>query len=84
MKEGVCKKCGNVFLLEKHHILPKAEFGENPYIIEICANCHRDYHYKLGKENLRNPDKNFHFQFYRIWLLGLISITFLCLFLVFC
>jgi len=69
-KKKVCAKCGILFWVDKHHILPKAIFKGEGEIVLLCPNCHRDYHEKLGRKNLKNPDTDFHYAFYRKWLAG--------------
>jgi hypothetical protein len=62
-KKENCAKCGIYFWTDKHHILPRAIFGKKGKTVPLCPNCHRDYHEQLGRENLKNPDKNFHYAF---------------------
>lgn len=75
MKQDNCRKCGKLFWVEKHHILPKSIFGENRFTVWLCPNCHTDYHQKLGHTNLKNPDSQFHFEFFRQWLVGAICLV---------
>jgi ribosomal protein L31 len=74
MKYGICEKCKKESWLETHHILPKSTFGDNEETIDLCPNCHTDYHQKLGVENMKNADMAFHFYFFDKWLYGLLSI----------
>lgn len=60
MKKSKCGKCGQITYVETHHILPKATFGENDQKVDLCPNCHTEYHLKLGTQNLKNPDMVFH------------------------
>jgi len=38
---------------------------------------HTDYHQKLGKRNIKNPDMAFHFYFFDKWLYGLLGLILL-------
>jgi hypothetical protein len=67
-KKDFCEKCGIFFWIDKHHVLPQATFGGKGAIAKLCPNCHRDYHEKLGAENLKNEDENFHYGFFMDWL----------------
>jgi formate-dependent nitrite reductase cytochrome c552 subunit len=77
MKVATCTKCGKETYVEIHHILLKATFGENDQKVELCANCHTEYHQKLGTENLKNPDMVFHLFFYSKWKYGLLGLLIL-------
>lgn len=70
MKKGNCMKCNTYTYLEKHHTLPKNIFGEQGDIIELCSNCHTEYHQKLGHKNLKNKDMDFHLRFWFNWYYG--------------
>lgn len=59
-KKKTCDKCGLFFWVDVHHILPKAVFGGRGDTANLCPNCHRDYHEKLGRKNLKNPDEQFY------------------------
>jgi hypothetical protein len=66
MKMGVCEKFGKFGWIDQHHILPISVFGSNKETSDLCPSCHRDYHNKLGTENLMNNSMEFHFnKFYR-------------------
>jgi len=69
-KKKHCDKCGILFWVDKHHILPKTTFGGAGDTVHLCPNCHRDYHEKLGRKNLKNPDEQFHYEFFAKWLAG--------------
>jgi len=72
MKQGYCKKCGSLGFIEDHHILPKKTFKvNNTETFELCPNCHNEYHIRLGKKNLANPEMEFHFVTFFKWLYGL-------------
>lgn len=77
MKVATCTKCGKETYVEIHHILSKATFGENNQNVELCPNCHTDYHQKLGTQNLKNPDMVFHLLFYEKWKYGLLGLLIL-------
>jgi hypothetical protein len=83
MKFGTCEKCGKQSWLEEHHILPRSTFGENDQKIDLCPNCHTDYHQKLGSKGRKNPDMAFHFYFFDRWLYGLIGVMLLLVYLFF-
>ena len=77
-----CPKCRRSAWLEKHHVLPQNVFDGDGDVVELCPNCHKDYHQVLGygKDELKNPDAEFHFyRFYR-WFYGLPVILLLILF----
>lgn len=72
-KLETCKKCGEEFYCDKHHLLPKGLFGEGETDF-LCPNCHREFHKKLGYKYLRKENKQsmeFYFEKYFRWLAGL-------------
>jgi len=71
MKKAKCDKCHVYGNVHEHHILPLATFGENDQKIDLCPNCHTDYHDKLGSKNLKNDSMEFHFNAFFRWLSGL-------------
>ena len=73
-KKRRCAKCNQLFWVDKHHILPKCTFKGAGVIVELCPNCHRDYHEYLGRDGLKNPDKNFHYRFFARWMAGLLTL----------
>jgi len=77
MKQDICRKCNQFFWVEEHHILPKSTFGETDSKVWLCPNCHTDYHQKLGAKNLKNTDAQFHLDFFRSWMMGIICIVLL-------
>jgi NAD-dependent SIR2 family protein deacetylase len=81
MRKGKCDKCGKITYVEEHHILPKSTFGENDQKVDLCPNCHTDYHQELGTKNLKNPDIVFHLFFYEKWKYGLLGLLLLLVFL---
>jgi len=74
-KKGKCTKCGIWFWTDKHHILPRVTFGGKGDVVRLSPNCHRDYHEHLGTENLKNPDAQFHYEFFAKWLAGLLALV---------
>lgn len=74
-KKGICEKCGNWFWIDIHHILPVAVFKGKGDTAKLCPNCHRDYHEQLGHKNLKNPDEEFHKDFFLRWLTRLLIIV---------
>lgn len=40
-KYGHCEKCDKFELLKTHHYLPRSMFGENPFVIKLCCECHK-------------------------------------------
>lgn len=73
MKRGKCVKCGKYTLIQRHHILPKAVFGEGE-TEDLCPNCHVEYHHILGRD-LQDKSMEFHFKKYYTWLyLGVVGI----------
>ena len=72
MRKDNCAKCGKYTFVESHHILPKNMFGEMGDKVDLCPNCHREYHEKLGYKNLKNSDMVFHLLTYYKWLNGLL------------
>ncbi len=71
MEKDFCEKCENYGWVEKHHVLPKCEFGDDGELVKLCPNCHTDYHQKLGRKNLKNKSMVFHFEKFYRWLAGL-------------
>ncbi len=70
MKKDICAKCKKYTYVETHHVLPQNLFGGAGDLVNLCPNCHTEYHQKLGTKELKNPDMEFHFyKFYR-WLYG--------------
>ena len=82
MRNEHCKKCGKLGIVETHHILPSSIFGKNDQTIDLCPNCHTDYHDQLGLKNLKNDSMEFHFNAFFRWLSGL-SIVLVLLYLLF-
>jgi len=70
MEKGYCRKCGKYDWLHQHHILPFSKFG-NGETVNLCPNCHTDYHKKLGRKNLKNDSIEFHYEMFFRWLTGL-------------
>ena len=75
MKKGVCAKCQKFTYIDSHHILPQSVFGKNKETIDLCPNCHREYHDKLGTKNLKKKEMEFHLYFFYKWLSGLVVIA---------
>jgi len=76
-----CNKCGKMFVCEKHHILPKTLFGEGE-TVNLCPNCHAEYHRYLGHKYLKEENKQsmeFYFFKYYKWLSGVgLIVLFIC------
>jgi len=70
MKKGHCEKCKKYTYVAEHHILPKCEFGDGE-TVDLCSNCHTDYHQKLGFKNLKGNSMEFHYEKFLRWLTGL-------------
>jgi hypothetical protein len=70
MRKANCVKCNKYDYVEDHHILPVSTFGKNDEKATLCSNCHTEYHQLLGKEGLKNPSAQFHFEKYLKWLFG--------------
>jgi predicted HNH restriction endonuclease len=81
MKKDYCAKCGKFGIIETHHILPLSTFGKNKELINLCPNCHKEYHEHLGKD-IKNPSMEFHLEKFFRWIFGL-SIIGLLLYLLF-
>ena len=73
MKKAVCAKCNKYTYVDSHHILPQSVFGKNKETIDLCPNCHREYHDKLGSKNLKNESMEFHLYFFYRWQNGLLA-----------
>jgi len=43
-KKGRCLKCGIMFYMHEHHILPKSIFGKKSEKVKLCPNCHTHFH----------------------------------------
>lgn len=88
MIKGRCRKCGKLTYVYKHHPLPQAIFGKGKNnldqdTVELCGNCHTDYHQFLGKKELSNPDAKFHYKqwytwFYLMALIGIVTVIISC------
>jgi len=39
-RKAVCPRCFELKLPTRHHIYVKRFYGENPYIIFLCRDCH--------------------------------------------
>jgi len=66
-----CPRCNTETFLELHHVLPKTTFFGKGKIIEICPNCHSEYHKLFGKTNLKNEDEGFHeYSFWKWYYTG--------------
>jgi hypothetical protein len=48
-------ECCKYPISQVHHVLPFSEYGENPYRINVCANCHEAIH--LCEQSLRRDGK---------------------------
>ena len=66
MKQGICKGCGKMEWIEKHHIYPQSIFKGKGKTIYLCPNCHTGYHQKLG--GMESNDPGFYLSFYMAWL----------------
>jgi Zn-finger protein len=56
-KKGICYKCGNLFYVHEHHVLPKAIFGKDGETVKLCPNCHTHFHEYSKKETTNPEDK---------------------------
>ena len=81
MKKGYCRKCEKYEWIQDHHILPQCDFG-NGETIELCPNCHNDYHQQLGRKNLKGNTIEFHYLNFYKWLAGLSILIILTLILI--
>ena len=77
MKRDKCRKCGKYTFVYEHHILPQSQFGKNTETMNLCGNCHTDYHQHLGNKELKNPSIEFHYEKFFKWLMGLSVISLL-------
>ncbi len=71
-KKEICRKCGKEHFCDKHHLLPKAIFGEGETIL-LCKNCHDEFHRNLGHKYLQKNNKQsmeFYLYKYFRWLAG--------------
>ncbi len=41
MEKDFCEKCENYGWVEKHHVLPKCEFGDDGELVKLCPNSYR-------------------------------------------
>jgi len=67
-KKGVCYKCGNLFYIHDHHILPQAIFGKTGETVKLCPNCHTHFHEYSRKETTDIKDKEEALLIWRKWL----------------
>jgi len=67
-KRGKCEKCGILFYIESHHILPKAQFGEKGDKANLCPNCHRLVHEDMKKEIADPTNAEEIKEWFRKWL----------------
>jgi len=58
-KIGLCQKCNIKFYIHNHHILPKANFGNDGETIDLCPNCHTHCHVYMTEKvtNKSNPEE---------------------------
>ncbi len=71
MKKSRCRKCGKYTFTYEHHILPQAQFGKDTETVNLCGNCHTEYHQYLGNKELKNPSIEFHYEKFFKWMMGL-------------
>jgi len=77
-----CRKCGKELFCDKHHILPKALFGDGE-TVNLCKTCHDEFHRALGHKFLQEKNKQtmeFYLEKYFRWLAGLSIVVGLLLF----
>ncbi len=73
MKKDYCEKCNKYTYVEEHHIVPRGLL-KNGETRSLCPNCHNEFHLKLGRKELKNPDYEFHWLFYLRWVSGFIVV----------
>ncbi len=74
-RRGECEKCGKVFYVHGHHILPKSLFGKGE-TIDLCPNCHTHFH-EYSNLNTKNPqDKAEALKIWNRWLKKVVVICF--------
>jgi 5-methylcytosine-specific restriction endonuclease McrA len=78
-KRGECEKCGRIFYIHEHHILPRAIFGENGETIKLCPNCHTHYH---EYQNLNQEDMTDQNETERVWSNWIRFVVVVCVFIV--
>ena len=72
-EKKICRKCRGEFYCDRHHILPKAIFGDGE-TEDLCKNCHDEFHRALGHKYLRKKNaqsEEFYLYKYYRWLAGL-------------
>lgn len=70
-EKQVCPRCQTATYLETHHILPQTTFKGQGDLVEMCPNCHNEFHIELGKKTLKEPNAEFHyFKFWKWYFTG--------------
>jgi len=54
-----CSKCHTQEVLQKHHILPKRFYGDNPFYILLCDDCHKEVEKLIPETKQLTPAKYF-------------------------
>ena len=41
-RDGVCVRCGSTYYLSAHHVIPRAESGDDApeNLVSLCVSCH--------------------------------------------
>ena len=41
-RDGVCVRCGSTYYLSAHHVIPRAEGGDDApeNLVSLCVSCH--------------------------------------------
>ena len=66
-KIGICRKCGRIGFTILHHIIPFKDYYKDERKIEICSNCHTDYHTYLPAKKQK---KSLYETFFISWIFG--------------
>jgi len=49
---GVCCKCFEVTVLQRHHVWQKKYYGKNDSVLLLCDDCHKEIHAILPRKKL--------------------------------
>ncbi len=76
-KQGICAKCHNVRILERHHCLPIRFYGRkgNYSTLMVCKDCHHDIETILPRTFELAKDE--YLEITHQWLLGKTPIVFI-------
>lgn len=66
-KTGTCRKCQRNGLVESHHRIPFQGRQKDKDTIDLCPNCHTEYHEYLPSDK---QSRTFYERFFLSWISG--------------